>query len=116
MGIKYEYNAGYGFLLPLDKFALPAMWDDREVWQDGTIDKELDGSGMTAVLGGSHMTGDELWGFVAQDTCTRMSRYSGIYEEIRDIDPTVVGNLFDIRARVKRPNARIGWMMWADIS
>jgi hypothetical protein len=114
MGIDYRYNAGYGFLLPLDKFALPAEWDDYEMWWDGEVDKAISGSGLTAVLGGSDTS---LWGFMATETLGKLTKYSNeIVVPLRDIDPATVSNLFDIRTRVKRPKARIGWTMWADIS
>ena len=117
MSIDYGYNVGYGFLLPENKYARPAQWEDDELWYDGIIDKEISGSGLTAILGGDTMCGNRLWGFVAQDTYTRMSKYDeALAIEIRDVDPIVFSNIFDMRARVKRPGARIGWVMWMDIS
>lgn len=117
MGIDYRYNAGYGFLLSLKEYALPAMWDDRDLWFSGDIDNEIKGSGLTAVLGGDMMSGEELWGFVAKETMVSMNKYSNdtlLY--MRDINPATIGNVFDMRMRVKIPKARIGWMMWSDIS
>jgi hypothetical protein len=117
MSIWYRYNAAYGFLVPENKYALPAEWSDPEIWSDGGIDAELSGSGLVSVYGGDMMTGNRLWGFVAVDTLGSMNKHSDtLYTELRDIDPAVVGNLFDLRARVKMPKARVGWMMWADIS
>lgn len=117
MGIDYRYNTGYGFLLPEKQFALPEMWADPEKWYDGDVDKEISGSGMTAVYGGNMMTNGRVWGFIATETYTSLDKYSdSVVQPIRDVDPTVIGNVFDIRSRVRRPNARIGWVMWVDIS
>ena len=114
MGVEYTYNTGYGFLLPRDKFAFPAEWDSWEMWyEDGEVNKALAGSGVSAIIGGADSS---HWGFMATDTIVRMSKWdSEVVREVHDIDPAVVSNLYDIRARVKRPKVRVGWTMWADI-
>ena len=116
MGIEYRFHTGYGFLLPEKKFALPAEWNDCELWDDGEVDKALSGSGLESIFGGSQWSGEHVWGFVAKDTHVSISgRTDTVVEEVRDVDPVVVGNLFDMKSRVKMPRARVGWMMWVDV-
>jgi hypothetical protein len=117
MGIDYAFNAGYGFIVMEKDMPRPAQWEDDEMWYEGIIDKEIDGSGLTAVLGGNMWTGERLWGFVAEDTFVRLNKFSNEpIAYIRDIDPTVVGNVYDMRARCKIPQARLGWVMWMDVT
>lgn len=114
MGIEYRYNVGYGFLLPEKQFALPAEWPDVEQWYGGVVDEAISGSGLVSVYGGSQCTGEHFWGFVADVSLASLDKDGEALKEIREVEPHIHSNLQDIRARVKRPSARIGWVMWRD--
>ncbi len=116
MSVDFSFHVGYGFLVSEDDYPLPEKWADREVWYDGTVEKELSGSGVEVGLALNQTSGPFRWGLMAEGSQGEMDKFTNAEVlELRDPDPSTVANLWDIMTSLGI-KARIGWMMWVDVN